>query len=240
MISTHELVESFRDAAVEKWESDIQKLEALDRRQPSPSGGILCIGSSSIRRWDMIERDLSPLRPIQRGYGGARFSDLAIFVDRLVRPHDYRALVVFVANDISGSERDIPAQQVDQLFRYVVDRAQFHHPGRPVFLIEITPTSKRYEHWSRIREVNARMREFALTTPDVYFIPTASHYLTADGKPRDELFVKDLLHLNEAGYQLWGRIIRGRISSVLQQRMDESIQSASADSAQPDHPTAAE
>ena len=29
----------------------------------------------------------------------------------------------------------------------------------------------------------------------------------ADGKARPELFVKDNLHLNEAGYELWEKII---------------------------------
>ena len=32
--------------------------------------------------------------------------------------------------------------------------------------------------------------------------------LGADGKPRPELFVKDRLHCNAAGYKLWTSIVR--------------------------------
>ena len=90
-----------------------------------------------------------------------------------------------------------------------------HQPDAPVLLIEITPTEKRLEVWPRIREVNARLREIALSSANTYFIATAGHYLDPTGHPRSELFVEDRLHLNSDGYRLWSTLIRRRLDEVL-------------------------
>ena len=208
-------LEVYREKATERWEKEIVKLEARNGQQQHSADSILFIGSSSIRRWATIETDVAPYRPIQRGYGGAKFTDLAIYARRLIEPHQYRALVIFVANDVSGREDDHSADQVEQLVRYVVGVSHAHRGDAPVLLIEITPTAKRFEVWPKIREVNARLREIAFSTPNTYFIPTASHYLDPDGSPRTELFVDDKLHLNDEGYRIWGRLVRGRLDDVL-------------------------
>ncbi len=209
-----DFLEPFRAEANKKWEKAIQSLEAEDGRQTDPAEGILFLGSSSIRRWDTIERDVTPYRPIQRGYGGAKYSDLAIYAERLIHPHQYRAAVIFVGNDVSGKPTDHTPDQVEAFVRHVLGVSNAHQPGAPVLLIEVTPTKKRWAVWAKIRQVNARLREIALSTPDVYFIPTASHYLRPDGSPRTELFVDDLLHLNDDGYQIWGSLIRRRLDEV--------------------------
>ncbi|MGI9468445.1 MAG: GDSL-type esterase/lipase family protein [Rubripirellula sp.] len=206
----------YRKKAIGKWEKDIQKLEARDATESDPENAIMFIGSSSIRRWSDIAIDMAPFRTIQRGYGGAKYSDVAIFAKRLLHPHEYRALVIFVGNDVQGKPEDHTPDQVEQLVRYIVSVSNSHQADAPVFLIEVTPTSKRYSAWPAIRKVNARLREIALSTPNTHFIATAEHYLDPDRKPRDELFVSDRLHLNEAGYDQWAALIRRRISETLE------------------------
>jgi RimJ/RimL family protein N-acetyltransferase len=39
-----------------------------------PTGGLLAVGSSTIRRWRSFQRSLSPYDPLQRGVGGALFA----------------------------------------------------------------------------------------------------------------------------------------------------------------------
>ncbi len=225
----------YRDAAVERWEDDIKKLEALDELTEDPAGGILFLGSSSIRRWDTIATDMSPYPAIKRGYGGAKYSDLAVYAERLIRPHRYRGVVIFVGNDVSGKDSDHTPDQVEQLVRHVLKVSQRHSPSSPVLLIEVTPTEKRWNVWGKIRAVNARLREIALTTENTYFIATAEHYLTPAGLPRSELFVEDKLHLNEQGYDLWSTLIRRRLDDVFRQTAaaEASAQSAQDEAASP-------
>ena len=209
-----QFLEQYRSAAIEKWEESITKLEQRDAAEVDPADGILFLGSSSIRRWDDIAIDMAPYRPIQRGYGGAKYGDVAVFAERLIRPHQYRALVIFVANDVSGKADDRSPRQVGECVRHVMQVSRQHQPHAPVLLIEVTPTEKRWAVWDKIRQVNARLREIALSTPDTYFIATASHFLRPDGTPRSELFVEDKLHLNQAGYDVWSSLIRRRLDEV--------------------------
>ena len=55
---------------------------------------------------------MAPYPVIQRGYGGARLSDFAVYADRIISPHPCRAIVLFVANDITGSKSDKSPREV--------------------------------------------------------------------------------------------------------------------------------
>ena len=208
-------LEAYRAKAVEKWENEIQKIEGRDKTELDPADAILFIGSSSIRRWNDMATDMAPFRTIQRGYGGSKYSDVAVFAKRLLHPHQYRALAIFVGNDVQGKPEDHTADQVEELARYVVSVSKAHQPHAPIFLIEVTPTEKRLTAWPAIRKVNERLREIALSTPNTHFIATAEHYLDPEGNPRIELFVSDRLHLNEAGYDQWADLIRNRVGETL-------------------------
>lgn len=203
------------DAAMERWDDEIRKLELLDENQQADSESILILGSSSIRLWESAKSDLAPYRVIQRGYGGAKYSDLAVFAKRLIKPHSYRGLVMFVGNDVKGSENDHSPEQVEQWIRYILDLSKKHQPDSAAFLIEVTPTPKRLKAWPEIRQINAMMREVALTTPDVYFVATAGRVLGSDSKPQPNLFRDDRLHLSVTGYELWSGLIKRRLDEVL-------------------------
>lgn len=207
--------EAVRTKATEKWEKDIVALEQLDAKESDPEDGVLLIGSSSIRLWTTCSEDLRPYPSIRRGYGGAKYSDLAVFAERLIQPHQFRALVVFVANDISGKEDDATVEQIQQWVSHIVEVAHRHQPNSPIFIMEITPTESRWKVWERIRSANAMLRELALTTPNTIFVPTAEYFLTKEGLPRTELFRDDKLHLNDKGYALWTEILKSRLDAHL-------------------------
>ncbi|HBU37619.1 MAG TPA: hypothetical protein DEB70_07415 [Planctomycetaceae bacterium] len=211
-----EFLVQYREKAMKRWSQDIETLEQRDVVQRDPEDAILFIGSSSIRRWDTIKIDMRPYQVVQRGYGGAKYTDLAVFAKRLIHPHEYIALVVFVANDVQGKPEDHSPEQVEECARYIAGVSRKHRPEAPIFFIEITPTRKRFSAWPFIRKVNTRLQKLSLSTPATYFIPTADHFLDPSGSPRDELFVDDQLHLNSDGYKKWSILIRRELDEVLQ------------------------
>jgi hypothetical protein len=99
------VIPSGYEASARNWEQDIRQFEILDRNEADPDGAILFAGSSSIRMWSTIRGDMSPYPVIQRGFGGSKLSDVAWYAERLVYPHRFKALVLFVANDITGSRK---------------------------------------------------------------------------------------------------------------------------------------
>jgi len=209
------LLAPYVEAATKKWEGEVAKLEQLNQTETYPDDAILFIGSSSIRLWENIAEDMSPYTPIRRGYGGARFSDWVVFAKRLITPHQYRAMVVFVANDVTGKPDDPSAEEVQRLANYIANVSRAHQPGAPVFFIEITPAQSRFDHWKGICAVNAKLRELALTKPGIHFIATAEHYMDDKKQPQQEYFLKDQLHQNQSGYDLWSSLIKKRLNEVL-------------------------
>ena len=45
---------------VKFWEKDIQKFEQLDKNEKYPDDAILFAGSSSIRLWTSLDKDMAP------------------------------------------------------------------------------------------------------------------------------------------------------------------------------------
>jgi len=199
------------------WENDIQKFEQSDKKFEYSKDAIMFAGSSSIRLWSTIEIDMAPYPVIQRGYGGAKLSDFAIYADRIFDPHQCKAIVLFIANDITGSEQDKTPSEVEQLFRYVLKTIRKTHPETPVFWVAVTPTPSRWEAWPRIKEAGILIEEVCNKNKNTYYIKTESAFLNESGIPKDELFVSDKLHLNENGYAIWTEIIKKKLSNVFSQ-----------------------
>ena len=210
-----QVAEKYTEAANKKWDADIRKFEKLDQENKYPADSILFMGSSSIRLWDTLARDMAPFPVIQRGYGGAKFSDLAVFAKRIVHPHDFRALVIFVANDITGNKDDLTPEEVTALFKNITETVRAKNAEAPIFLIAITPTNSRWKVWPQIQKANAAMAAACDADDKMHFITTEANFLNAEGKPKTELFRDDQLHLNPHGYALWTKIVRGKIESVL-------------------------
>ena len=190
-------------AIAERWEDDIQAFEQLDQTTTYPDSAILFGGSSSIRLWDNIEEDIAPYAVIQRGYGGAALHDFAYYTPRLLYPHQYQGLVLFIGNDIWGNEDDKSPEEMVRLFKYIVDKSQQHQPSAPVFIVEITHVPKREPLVEKIQQANDAIREASKQWENVHFIPTSDLYLTADQKVNRSLFRDDDIHQNEEGYRLW-------------------------------------
>jgi lysophospholipase L1-like esterase len=200
---------------VKSWENDIQKFEQLDKSETYPRNAILFAGSSSIRLWTTLGRDMSPYPVIQRGFGGSKLSDLAVYASRIVDPHPCSAIVLFVANDITGSDQDKSPQEVAALFRNILKTIRKTHPDTPVFWIEVTPTVLRWKVWPEIQKANALIKDICDSQKNSYFIKTDFGFLSDSGKPIDELFRDDKLHLTEKGYAVWTKIIKGELMKIV-------------------------
>ena len=197
------------------WEKDIQKFEQLDKSEKYPEDAILFAGSSSIRLWTTLENDMAPYHIIQRGYGGAKLSDFAVYANRIFDTHPCKAIVLFIANDITGTQQDKTPKEVAVLFRNVLGTIRKTHPATPVFWIEVTPTVSRWKVWPEIQKANALIKNICDKKKDTYFIRTDFAFLNENGVPKDELFRDDKLHLSEKGYAVWTDIIRKELDKNL-------------------------
>ena len=197
-----------QSAEILQWEPDIRNFEHLDSMETYSGQAILFVGSSSIRLWSTLAQDMAPFEVIQRGYGGARLSDLVYYAERIIYPHPCRAIVLFVANDIVGNSQDKSPAEVASLAKELFGIIRRRMPEVPVFYIATTPTPSRWEAWPKIREANRLISDLCNQEGNAYFIETEQEYLDKNGQPMPELFREDRLHMNADGYRIWTGIIR--------------------------------
>jgi lysophospholipase L1-like esterase len=200
---------------IDRWAEAIQRFEHIDRTEKDPENAIMFVGSSSIRLWKTLQQDMAPYPVIQRGYGGAKYSDLAYYADRIILPHRFRALVLFVGNDISGKETDKTPKEVAAYFQHVVRVVRHERPEVPIFCIDVRPTISRWHVWEQTAAGNRALQQVCEADPNLHFVSTPDLFMTKDGVVRKDLFVEDQLHLNRAGYRVWSARIRQELQKVV-------------------------
>ncbi len=187
------------------FDRDIRRFEEADATKPPQKGGIVFVGSSSIRLWKTLEQDFPSRNVINRGFGGSQIIDNIRFAHRIVTPYEPRMVVFFAGtNDIADGRS---AETVLAHYKAFVGKVREKLPETKIAYIAITPAPSRWDKVKTIRRANELIEAYCQTQPNLTFIDTASHMVDETGGPRPDLFVDDRLHLNEKGYEIWRQVI---------------------------------
>jgi lysophospholipase L1-like esterase len=190
----------------EQWEEEIRAFELADEKSPPPQGGMLFIGSSSIRLWTTLAEDFAGLPVINRGFGGSRIPDSTHFAPRIVVPYAPRLIVMYAGgNDINDGR---PPERVAADFRHFVETVRRALPSTRIAYISIAGNPARWAQVDRVRAANRLIEAYTKDTPNLAFIDVFPRMLGPDGLPRPEIFSDDRLHMNREGYRLWAEIVR--------------------------------
>ena len=192
--------------AATPWDATFAAFADDDAQHPQPAGGILFVGSSSIRLWNDLEDQFKNMPVvIKRGFGGSQLSDCVKHLNRLVVRYRPRTVLVYAGdNDLAAGSAP---EEVFRRFTAFVDGVHRELPDTEIAYISIKPSPSRAELLPQIRETNRLIRDYADAEGKVDFIDVYTPMLDASGKPRRELFRADALHLNADGYALWKRVI---------------------------------
>jgi lysophospholipase L1-like esterase len=198
------------DDATTPWKAAFDAFATDDAAHPRPPGGVLFVGSSSIRLWNDLATQLSGARGVlNRGFGGARISDCTRYLDRVVFPYAPRVIVVY-AGDNDLAEGRQPKDVFNDFVKFV-ETVRKRLPATQIYYISIKPSPARAVLLPRIREANQLISKFIANGTDLEFIDVFTPMLDEAGRPRPELFQADALHLNKAGYELWAKVIGPRV-----------------------------
>ncbi len=192
-------------AQSQQWEADIEAFEAADEAEPPPKGGVLFVGSSSIRMWTTLASDFPSVPVINRGFGGSELTDVIHFADRIVLPYDPGMIFLYEGdNDIANGAS---AAEVAAAFDRFVQLVRQRLPETRIAFIAIKPSPSRLQMMGEMKKANELIREQAASDDRLEYVDVFTPMLDADGQPRSELFLDDALHLNEDGYALWKEIV---------------------------------
>ncbi|HEY6563428.1 MAG TPA: GDSL-type esterase/lipase family protein, partial [Pirellulaceae bacterium] len=167
------------------WEPTIRAFEVEDRESRPPRGGVVFVGSSSIRLWNLA-RDFPGQPFVNRGFGGSELADSVTFADRIVTPYQPRAVVLYAGdNDLANgkSPHQIHCDFCD--FAKRVHRAQ---PAAVIYFISIKPSPQRWKLFPLAQRTNRRIQETCRHDPLLTFVDVTPLMLGPNGKPRPELY----------------------------------------------------
>ena len=190
---------------------EIAHFEDSDRRSPPQEGGVVFVGSSSIRLWPALAADFPGVNVLQRGFGGSELSDVVYYAPRIVLPYRPRLVVLYAGdNDLMAGEAPATIVRDYRAFVALVRRAL---PETRIAFVSIKPSPSRWSLADRIRETNELVRRYAATDERLLYVDVFTPMLGPDGQPQEELFLEDRLHMNARGYAIWrellGPIVRG-------------------------------
>ncbi len=188
-------------SAPDKWAAAIDEYTRADRSNPPPKGGIVFVGSSSIRLWTTLAQDFPDLPLINRGFGGSELADSLFYADRIVTAYQPKTVVVYAGeNDINAGKSPETVHADFNAFRAKVHAAL---PQARIIFIAMKPSPSRWKLKENFVRGNALIATECQKDPRLTFCDIWPDMLDAQGAPRPELFVKDMLHMKPEGYAIW-------------------------------------
>ena len=219
----------------------LEKTIIAYEQEPIEKGKILFYGHSLFTRWgnptwgyrrmdaDIRMKDGS-LAVVNHGFGTSTSEELLYYYDRMVRPYEPRALVI--ASFGNDSMYGYSPEQTMHVLARLIHWARTDFPGIQIFLVEPHPTPKNKnpgvkDLWNNLKHRREKFIEmihiYAQTHEDTKVIEMWNQpelFETPEDvgnfrKVREDIFVEDGVHPNQAGYDIMGRIFREALDALL-------------------------
>jgi lysophospholipase L1-like esterase len=189
-----------------RFEKAVLAYEASDRTAPPPQGAILLAGDSQFYRWKTLREDLPGYTIINRGIDSFTTEDLVYFTKRLVLPYKPRLIVLHVGgNDVTQGKTP---EQVLSAFQAFVQQVRSTLPSVPIAFSSLTPGPGRWTQAALRKKTNLLIKNYVATQSGLMFVDLWDAMLTAEGQPREDLWVEDRIHPNHDGYLLRVKIMK--------------------------------
>ncbi|MDR3276503.1 MAG: GDSL-type esterase/lipase family protein [Treponema sp.] len=174
-----------------------------------PMGEIIFYGASNFTLWKDLEQDMLPFIVQNHGFGGSTDNDMMKYADQGL--YSYQPQIVVFQ---SGSNDFVIGMTLEEVYAnktkmYTTFRE--HLPGAVFVVLSMLPLPGRAGHWADSDRVNAFLRDYCDTHERMIFVDATGDLMTPQGGFRPELYVKDGIHLNRDGRDIWGPLIKNAL-----------------------------
>ena len=199
------------DPDPKRFQSEIDAFNEWDQKNSFPEDAILFAGSSSIRMWKT--HDAFPQYAlINRGFGGAHIPDVIYYYNDVILKYNPKMVVFYCGdNDIASN---VPIDQVFEDYVELISKITKDFPDIKFVYISVKPSGSRWQHWDNMDALNKKIEKYNQEYENLYYVDLATPLLSSDGKPDNDLFLNDQLHLNDKGYQVWNSILSKMLEST--------------------------
>ena len=151
--------------------------------------------------WTSLAKDFPGLPVVNRGFGGSELGDSVAFAERIVTPYQPRTVVIYAGeNDINAGKSPEVVRDHFNAFRAKVHAAL---PQARIIFIALKPSPSRWKLKDDMIRANQLIAAECRQDKRLTFLDIWPDMLNAQGEPRPELFLKDMLHMKPEGYAIW-------------------------------------
>lgn len=188
-----------------RFQDEVQKLDSTYSSRLLDEPSVVFTGSSSIRKWETLEKDLDDLSLINTGFGGSHMSDLLYYLDELVINYQPKKVFIYEGdNDVAfGTLTDSILWAADQ----VAQRIHQLFPTCEIYFLAAKPSPARWSFTSSYHDLNTALRNYCDRNERLHYIDVWTPLLNASDYPESDFYVADSLHLSDQGYAVWTKII---------------------------------
>ena len=188
-----------------KYEEDIQAIEKKVANLGHIPDLVAFYGSSSIRLWETLKSDMSPLEVINLGFGGSSYPYCHMYFYRIFKNLKPSKIVLYAGDNDLGTGHE--PTRILRNFNLLLNDIVRKFRNANIYTISIKPSPRREGLMPKTVATNDLIKKATLDVSG-HWIDVYSQMLSPEGKPRPELYVEDMLHLNEKGYEIWKRVVR--------------------------------
>lgn len=201
-------------SSLSDFDRDIAALEA----RSDPGGAVVFYGSSTITMWghDRLAQQMKDIKAVNRGFGGSTSEQALYYYGRVIKPLAPRALVWYEGdNDICAG---YSPEEIFLLSERVFAWAAKDFPGIRIYILPPKSCPSREALIPQYEQVRVLLGRFAEKTENVFYIDYLDMLYengVRENRLRRDIYLDDMLHFNDRGYEEFSAIIYEYIRSTM-------------------------
>nr|WP_297782963.1 cyclic nucleotide-binding domain-containing protein [uncultured Allomuricauda sp.] len=205
----------------EIWRNEIKRLKRRVRTLENQNDLIIFYGSSSVRLWVGMKKDLAPFNVLNLGFGGSTYAWCIHYFDEIFNGAEPKKIVLYAGeNDLAqGKSPQEVLNDCNRLVQMIFKK----YPDVELAFVSLKPSLEREEMIPLIIETNLLLSKYVIGELNAQFVNVFGQMITADNRPKPELYMSDGLHLNKKGYAIWSDVIKTALLSAENPLEKESI-----------------
>ena len=185
--------------------NEIQQFKKMDSTLMPPKGKILMIGSSSFTNWKDVGYYFQGYPMINRGFGGSSLPHLIRYFDDIVIPYKPRQILIYCGENDLGPT--VTADTVFERFKTLYHMIRKQDKKVKITYISMKPSPSRANLMDKMRDGNEEIKKWLQNKKSTSYVDVFNKMLLPDGRPMPDIFLKDSLHMNAKGYDIWKKEI---------------------------------
>jgi lysophospholipase L1-like esterase len=197
------------DYPINRFEDTIKRFEKEDNETVIEKDVVVFYGSSSFAFWRNIKYDLSPIKVLNRGFGGSTIPELIHYASRTILKYQPSKIVIYCGeNDLSGGGVVKTPEQVLDSYKELTTIIYKKFPKVKVYFVSMKPSVARKALWPSFVRSNQLIEEYTKKTKNQFYIDISKVMMNEKGEIDGSIFTKDSLHMNPLGYERWTNVIK--------------------------------